>query len=107
MTKTSQISQPPPLLFSLLPSRRRQGQCVSVFAELEHNSNGLLTSINRYELDENALLTSIAESLYTYNANNAVTSITHKNPSGTQIVQHSYTYNETNNIVEYLNSIDG
>jgi len=38
---------------------------------------------------------------------NAVTSITHKNPSGTQIVQHSYTYDETNNIVEYLNSIDG
>ena len=107
MTKTSQISQPPPLLFSLLPSRRRQGQCVSVFAEFEHNSNGLLTSINRYECDENALLTSIAESLYTYNANNAVTSITHKKPDETQIVKHSYTYDETNNIVEYLNSIDG
>ena len=40
-------------------------------------------------------------------ANNAVTSITHKNPNGTQIVQHSYTYDNTNNIVEYLNSIDG
>ncbi|MBO5438827.1 MAG: hypothetical protein J6A23_14295 [Thermoguttaceae bacterium] len=38
---------------------------------------------------------------------NSVTSITHKNPNGTQIVQHSYTYDETNNIVEYLNSIDG
>jgi len=38
--------------------------------------------------------------------NNAITSITHST-SGSQIVQHSYTYDETNNIVEYLNSIDG
>ncbi len=33
--------------------------------------------------------------LYSYNA------------SGSQIVKHSYTYDSTNNIVEYLNSIDG
>ncbi|MBQ2821160.1 MAG: hypothetical protein IJF17_06200, partial [Thermoguttaceae bacterium] len=47
------------------------------------------------------------ESLYTYNANNAVTSITHNDSNGSQIVKHSYTYDSTNNIVEYLNSIDG
>jgi len=40
-------------------------------------------------------------------ANNAVTSITHSNSSGTQIVKHSYAYDSTNNIVEYLNSLDG
>ena len=38
--------------------------------------------------------------------NNVITSITHST-SGSQIVKHSYTYDETNNIVEYLNSIDG
>ena len=70
-------------------------------------ANGLMTAVRRYEEDANDVVTSIAESLYTYNANNAVTSITHKNPNGTQIVQHSYTYDNTNNIVEYLNSIDG
>ena len=70
-------------------------------------ANGLMTAVRRYEEDANDVVTSIAESLYTYNANNAVTSITHKNPNGTQIVQHSYTYDSTNNIVEYLNSIDG
>jgi len=78
-----------------------------IFAEFEHNANGLLTTINRYEEDENDVLTAVANSLYEYNANNAVTSITHKNPDETQIVKHSYTYDETNNIVEYLNSIDG
>ena len=33
--------------------------------------------------------------------------VTHQSPTATPIVQHSYTYDETNNIVEYLNSIDG
>ena len=68
---------------------------------------GNYETVNRYEEDENDVLTSVANSLYEYNSNNTVTSITHKNPNGTQIVQHSYTYDETNNIVEYLNSIDG
>ena len=89
-------------------SIRQHGNAVDeIFAEFEHNANSLLTAINRYEEDENDVLTSVAESLYEYNANNAVTSITHNNASGSQIVQHSYTYDETNNIVEYLNSIDG
>ena len=125
MTKNNRIS--PPLPFPLHPHRRRLGRCVCVFAdrtnttsirqtgsavdeifaEFEHNANGLLTSINRYEVDDNDVATSIAESLYTYNANNAVTSITHKKPDETTLVQHSYTYDETNNIVEYLNSLDG
>ena len=78
-----------------------------IFAEFDYNANGLLTAINRYEEDENDVLTAVANSLYEYNANNAVTSITHKNPDETQIVKHSYTYDSTNNIVEYLNSIDG
>ncbi|MDO4584597.1 MAG: RHS repeat-associated core domain-containing protein [Planctomycetia bacterium] len=78
-----------------------------IFAEFTHNANGLLTSINRYEIDDNNLLTSIANTLYTYNANNAVTSITHKKPDETSIVQHSYTYDSTNNILSYLNSLDG
>ncbi|MDO4584599.1 MAG: LamG-like jellyroll fold domain-containing protein [Planctomycetia bacterium] len=78
-----------------------------IFAEFTHNANGLLTSINRYEIDDNNLLTSIANTLYTYNANNAVTSITHKKPDETSIVQHSYTYDSTNNIISYLNSLDG
>ena len=77
-----------------------------IFAEFGYNPNGLLTSVNRYEVDDN-LVTSVANTLYTYNANNAITSITHKNPDTTPIVQHSYTYDETNNIVEYLNSLDG
>ena len=38
--------------------------------------------------------------------NNAVMSITHNDPNGAQIVKHSYN-DSTNNIVEYLNSIDG
>jgi len=78
-----------------------------IFAEFDYNANGLMTLVKRCEVDGNNLINEIAESLYTYNANNAVTSITHKNPDETQIVQHSYTYDETNNIVEYLNSIDG
>ena len=78
-----------------------------IFAEFDYNANGLLTAINRYEEDENDVLTAVANSLYEYNANNAVTSITHKKPDETQIVKHSYTYDSTNNIVEYLNSIDG
>ena len=77
-----------------------------IFAEFEHNANGLLTSIRRYEKDDDTI-NEIAESLYEYNSNNAVTSITHNNAIGSQIVKHSYTYDETNNIVEYLNSIDG
>jgi len=78
-----------------------------IFAEFDYNANGLLTAVNRYKEDENDVLTTVANSLYEYNANNAVTSITHNNANGTQIVKHSYTYDETNNIVEYLNSIDG
>jgi len=78
-----------------------------IFAEFDYNANGLLTAINRYEEDENDVLTSVANSLYEYNANNAVTSITHNNATGNQIVKHSYTYDETNNIIEYLNSLDG
>ena len=77
-----------------------------IFAEFDYNANGLLTSVRRYEKDDDTI-NEIANSLYEYNANNAVTSITHKNPNGTQIVQHSYTYDNSNNIVEYLNSIDG
>ena len=89
-------------------SIRQHGNAVDeIFAEFEHNANGLLTTINRYEEDENDVLTAVANSLYEYNANNAVTSITHNNASGSQIVKHSYTYDSTNNIVEYLNSIDG
>ena len=89
-------------------SIRQTGSAVDeIFAEFEHNANGLLTSVNRYEVDDNDVVTSVAESLYTYNANNAITSITHKKPDATPIVQHSYTYDETNNIVEYLNSLDG
>ena len=38
--------------------------------------------------------------------NNALMSITHNDPNGAQIVKHSYN-DSTNNIVEYLNSIDG
>jgi len=88
-------------------SIRQHGNAVDeIFAEFEHNANGLLTSIRRYEKDDDTI-NEIAESLYEYNANNAVTSITHKKPDETQIVKHSYTYDETNNIVEYLNSIDG
>ena len=78
-----------------------------IFAEFDYNTNGLLTSVRRYEVDADDVATSIANSIYEYNANNAVTSITHNNSSGTQIVKHSYTYDSTNNIVEYLNSIDG
>jgi len=77
-----------------------------IFAEFDYNANGLLTSVRRFEKDEDTV-NEIAESLYEYNSNNAVTSITHNNASGSQIVKHSYTYDETNNIVEYLNSIDG
>ena len=88
-------------------SIRQHGNAVDeIFAEFEHNANGLLTSVRRYEKDDDTI-NEIAESLYEYNANNAVTSITHKKPDETQIVKHSYTYDETNNIVEYLNSIDG
>ena len=78
-----------------------------IFADFEHNANGLLTSVNRYEVDDNDVVTSVANSLYTYNAANAITSITHKKPDETPIVQHSYTYDETNNIISYLNSLDG
>jgi len=63
----------------------------------------LLNSVRNYEKDDDTV-NEIAESLYEYNA---VTSITHNDPSGTQIVKHSYTYDSTNNIVEYFNSIDG
>ena len=88
-------------------SIRQHGNAVDeIFAEFEHNANGLLTSVRRYEKDDDTI-NEIAESLYEYNSNNAVTSITHNNASGSQIVKHSYTYDETNNIVEYLNSIDG
>jgi len=88
-------------------SIRQHGNAVDeIFAEFEHNANGLLTSVRRFEKDEDTV-NEIAESLYEYNSNNAVTSITHNNASGSQIVKHSYTYDETNNIVEYLNSIDG
>ena len=68
---------------------------------------GNYETVNRYEEDENDVLTAVANSLYEYNANNAVTSITHNNATGSQIVKHSYTYDETNNIIEYLNSLDG
>ncbi|MBO5437510.1 MAG: hypothetical protein J6A23_07600, partial [Thermoguttaceae bacterium] len=68
---------------------------------------GNYETVNRYEEDENDVLTAVANSLYEYNSNNTVTSITHKNPDETQIVKHSYTYDSTNNIIEYLNSIDG
>ena len=78
-----------------------------IFAEFDYNANGLLTSLRRYEKDDDNTLNEIAESLYEYNSNNAVTSITHNDSNGSQIVKHSYTYDETNNIVEYLNSIDG
>jgi len=88
-------------------SIRQHGNAVDeIFAEFEHNANGLLTAVRRYEKDDDTI-NEIANSLYEYNSNNAVTSITHKKPDETQIVQHSYTYDETNNIVEYLNSIDG
>jgi len=88
-------------------SIRQHGNAVDeIFAEFEHNANGLLTSVRRFEKDEDTV-NEIAESLYEYNSNNAVTSITHNNASGSQIVKHSYTYDETNNIVEYLNFIDG
>jgi len=88
-------------------SIRQHGNAVDeIFAEFEHNANGLLTSVRRYEKDDDTI-NEIAESLYEYNSNNAVTSITHNNAIGSQIVKHSYTYDETNNIVEYLNSIDG
>ena len=66
----------------------------------------LLNTVRNYEKDDDTV-NEIAESLYEYNSNNAVTSITHNNAIGSQIVKHSYTYDETNNIVEYLNSIDG
>ena len=75
--------------------------------DIKYNANGLLTSVRRYEVDADDVATSIANSIYEYNANNAVTSITHNNSSGTEIVKHSYTYDSTNNIVEYLNSLDG
>ena len=78
-----------------------------IFAEFDYNTNSLLTSVRRFEKDDDNTLNEIAESLYTYNANNAVTSITHNDSNGSQIVKHSYTYDSTNNIVEYLNSIDG
>ena len=78
-----------------------------IFAEFDYNANSLLTSVRRFEKDDDNTLNEIAESLYTYNANNAVTSITHNDSNGSQIVKHSYTYDSTNNIVEYLNSIDG
>lgn len=78
-----------------------------IFAEFDCNANGLLTSVRRFEKDGGNVLNEIAQSLYEYNANNAVASITHKKPDGTQIVKHSYSYDETTNIVEYLNSLDG
>jgi len=78
-----------------------------IFAEFDYNANSLLTSVRRFEKDDDNTLNEIAESLYTYNANNAVTSITHNDSNGSQIVKHSYTYDSTNNIIEYLNSIDG
>jgi len=78
-----------------------------IFAEFDYNANGLLTSVRRYEVDADDVATAVANSIYEYNANNAVTSITHNNSSGTEIVKHSYTYDSTNNIVEYLNSLDG
>ena len=88
-------------------SIRQHGNAVDeIFAEFEHNANGLLTSVRRYEKDDDTI-NEIANSLYEYNANSAVTSITHNDSNGSQIVKHSYTYDETNNIVEYLNSIDG
>ena len=89
-------------------SVRQHGNAVDeIFAEFDYNANSLLTSVRRFEKDDDNTLNEIAESLYTYNANNAVTSITHNDSNGSQIVKHSYTYDSTNNIVEYLNSIDG
>jgi len=98
--KSNRIS-PTPSCF-ILPSRRRRGWCVSV------STNDHQTQSRRYKWDNvEEEYTKIARSLLSYNANNAVTSIIHKNPDETQIVQHSYTCDSTNNIVEYLNSIDG
>ena len=78
-----------------------------IFAEFTHNANGLLTSVHRYEIDDNNIINDIANTLYTYNAANAITSITHQTPSSAPIVQHSYTYDSANNILSYLNSLDG
>ncbi|MDO4551383.1 MAG: LamG-like jellyroll fold domain-containing protein [Planctomycetia bacterium] len=79
-----------------------------IFAEFDHDANGLMTQTRRYEWNASEEdYTEIAKSTLTYNSTNAVTSITHQKPDGTPIVQHSYTYDETNNIVQYLNSIDG
>ncbi|MBQ4143295.1 MAG: hypothetical protein IJD43_07470, partial [Thermoguttaceae bacterium] len=84
-------------------SVRQHGNAVDeIFAEFDYNANSLLTSVRRFEKDDDNTLNEIAESLYTYNANNAVTSITHNDSNGSQIVKHSYTYDSTNNIVEYL-----
>ncbi len=89
-------------------SIRQTGSAIDeIFAEFDYNANGLLTSVRRYEVDADDVATAVANSIYEYNANNVVTSITHNNSSGTQIVKHSYTYDSTNNIVEYLNSLDG
>ena len=72
------------------------------------STNDHQTQSRRYEWDNvEEEYTKIARSLLSYNANNAVPSIIHKNPDETQIVQHGYTCDSTNNIVEYLNSIDG
>ena len=80
-------------------SIRQHGNAVDeIFAEFEHNANGLLTSVRRYEKDDDTI-NEIANSLYEYNANSAVTSITHNDSNGSQIVKHSYTYDETNKIV--------
>jgi len=97
MTQNSQISRlQQPLSF--YPSRLRQGQGDAVFINIQLSQTCYFgwDSVEKY-----------GEFLYSYNANNAVSSITHSNVTGSQIVKHSYTYDETNNIVEYLNSIDG
>ena len=84
---------------SLLPPGRRRRNYVSCFP---HERRRIWEVCKNWGAGN-----SVANSLYEYNANNALTSILHKKPDETSIVQHSYTYDETNNIVEYLNSIDG
>ena len=72
-------------------SIRQTGSAVDeIFAEFDYNANGLMTSVKRYEVDGNNLINEIAESLYTYNANNAVTSITHKNPDETPAMTYTH-----------------
>ena len=98
MIQNPRMSEPfQPL--SLLPPGRRRRNYVSCFP---HERRRIWEVCKNWGAGN-----SVANSLYEYNANNALTSILHKKPDETSIVQHSYTYDETNNIVEYLNSIDG